>query len=111
MNTTQAKGRGGHVCADEGVLETSLRLTRKQLIATSKYLEQKLDELFESERDFDDEKVKLIQSAIEKTQKAMQTVMDLEAKLKAREAGDSGAAINLDEARAEIESRLARLAA
>ncbi|MEM8790794.1 MAG: hypothetical protein AAGE80_04190 [Pseudomonadota bacterium] len=90
----------------------SLRLTRKQLFAASRYLEIRLDEAFgDGQETFDKDTYNLVQSAIEKTQKAMHTAMDLEARLRAQRASVPSAVINLEEARAEIESRLARLAA
>ncbi|MEM9046361.1 MAG: hypothetical protein AAGC81_16875 [Pseudomonadota bacterium] len=71
-----------------------------------------MDEVLQKPKDeFDENKFEVIQSAIDKTQKAMRTVMELRAKLRAQQASDESAAINLDEARAEIKCRLARLAA
>ncbi|MEM1275171.1 MAG: hypothetical protein AAGH74_01470 [Pseudomonadota bacterium] len=90
----------------------SLSMTRKQLVVTSNYLERLMDEAFQKPKDkFDKDEFKEIQSASDKTQKAIQTVLELQAKLRAQQASDEGAAINLDEARAEIKNRLARLAA
>ena len=110
MRTTindQVDRRGG--AYEEQELEEILFKTRKILADTSAFLELKIDQLFETEFDKDDkEHANAVKSLIQQLQAAWRQVLDMQAKTGCT---GQGAAINLEAARAEIESRLARLAA
>ncbi|MEM9145791.1 MAG: hypothetical protein AAGC57_06295 [Pseudomonadota bacterium] len=112
MGTTIGKitGRRGDACAGE--IEDILARARRTLSDVSAFLELEIDQLMESEFDPDDsDRLKALQSLIQQNQQAMLKVLDIRAKL-AREAdARAGQALDLEDARAEIERRLACLAA
>lgn len=115
MKTTQAKaGRGGGVRVDDKAIMAVLRTTRKSLVSLAERLERILDDDLQSGGTvLKGDKMKEVTSLIHSTHKAMQTVGDIEAKLTGKAASQipDPPCIDMEEARAEIERRLARLAA
>ncbi|MBY8977640.1 hypothetical protein KHP62_17640 [Rhodobacteraceae bacterium NNCM2] len=113
--TTQAKaGRGGGVRVDDKAMLAVLRTTRKSLVSLARRLESMLDDdLRAGGAVLTNDQVKEVHSLIHSTQKAMQTVSEIEGKLTGQSARriPDPPVINMEEARAEIERRLARLAA
>ena len=115
--TKRNAGRGGDACRDVKHMKAVLKSARGLFATLSKQLEAEMDRLqFGGDGEMDAEAAKrleIVQTTIVKAQKALQTVLDIEVKLM----GGHGPklpdppAINLDDARAEIERRLARLAA
>lgn len=115
MTTTQAKaGRGGGVCSDKKAIMAVMRITRKTLASLAVKLETMLDEGFEgpTEKETAD-RMKTIQGLTLSMHRAMQTVIDIEDQIHGRKSAriPDPPVLNMDEARAEIERRLARLAA
>lgn len=115
MKTTHAKaGRGGGVRVDDKAMMAVLRTTRKSLVSLARRLEGILDDDLQSGgKILSANQVKEVNSLINSTQKAMQTVGEIEGKLTGQSAKriPDPPCINMEEARAEIERRLARLAA
>lgn len=104
----------GQTGADENVGET-LRKARKLFSLLSSRLEDEIDRLqFEADGTKEDEdRLKAVMKLMSSCADAMQTVLKIEEKLAGKTPAGiaQDVVINLDEARAEIESRLARLAA
>lgn len=90
-------------------LENVLNRARKLLADISALLELEIDRLFKAELD-EGESVRLdeVMGLIKQTQKAMQTVLDLEVKY-GLAPYDTRANLDLEAARAEIVERLRRL--
>ncbi|MEO0995773.1 MAG: hypothetical protein AAFX62_18485 [Pseudomonadota bacterium] len=114
MTTTQAKaGRGGGVRTDKATLAV-MRTTRKTLAALLGQLEILMDEdLMAGGPKDNTERLKTVQTLINTAHKSLQTVQEIEGKLSGDAPGrlPDPPVLNLEEARAEIERRLARLAA
>ncbi len=113
MRTTinERVGRRGDARVHEEA-EGLLNAARKLLADTSAMLELELDRLFEIEvDDTDKDRIKQINELIRSTQKAMQTVLDIELKYGLDVPGLGDGEIDLEAAREEILGRLARLAA
>lgn len=99
--------RGGAYPVEE--LENVLNRARKLLADISAVLELEIDRLFGVEFDADDtEREKQIKALIAQTQRAWQTVIEIEAK-HGLSAYDGRPELDLEAARAEILERLGRL--
>ncbi|MEL6218782.1 MAG: hypothetical protein AAFR79_09985 [Pseudomonadota bacterium] len=103
--------RRGDAC--EGGIEEFLTRARKTFADMSAYAELELDRLFEEAASGapDPERQKSLQTLIQQTQAALLKVLDIEAKLARETNARTAQAIDLEDARAEIDRRLARLAA
>ena len=100
--------RGGAYSVEE--LENTLNRARKLLADVSAVLELEIDRLFGVEFDEDDkEREKQVKALIAQTQKAWQTVIDLEAKY-GLSPYDKQPELDLEAARAEILERIGRFA-
>ncbi|MEM7505510.1 MAG: hypothetical protein AAF415_02100 [Pseudomonadota bacterium] len=110
--TKQDAGRGGEARRETGDLGDTLATARRLFAALSKKLEFEIDQL-QSEMVMDEARDRIVTDLIRRTQKALQTVLDIEVKLAGKPGPDAPEAppVDLDQARAEIERRLARLAA
>lgn len=99
--------RGGAYSVEE--LENTLNRARKLLADTSALLELEIDRLFRSDLN-EDESVRLdtVMGLIKQTQKAMQTVLDIEVKY-GLAPFDARNTLDLEAARAEILERLRRV--
>lgn len=112
MRTTDQNDRRGDADA-RAEIQKVLARARMILANTSALLELETDRLFEMyESDPEPDRMKAVSALIRETQKAMMMVVDIEAKLLSRRLdSDDPGLIDLEAARREIESRLARLAA
>lgn len=110
--TKQYAGRGGEARRDTGDLGDTLATARRLFAELAKKLEDEIDQL-QFEAEMDEAREKIVTDLIRRTQKALQTVLDIQVKLAGKPDPDTPDAspVDLDEARAEIERRLARLAA
>ncbi|MDT8345546.1 MAG: hypothetical protein RQ752_14075 [Thermohalobaculum sp.] len=115
MDTTGMTGRKDHACADESTeVRSTLRHARRILADLAEALETETDRLqFMTSGGSDEDRLKIVLDLAVRTQKAWQTVNEIQVKLmKAGEAGIPGrTVIDLEAARAEISRRLDRLAA
>lgn len=114
VRTTEDLGRRGGACAEEPAAELSaLARARKLFAGLSRGLDGEIDRLQAAlDTETDDGRIKALTELIRQNQKALQTVLDMEAKLM-READrqrPGEGVIDLAEARAEVARRLARLA-
>ncbi|MEM7178743.1 MAG: hypothetical protein AAGD47_10035 [Pseudomonadota bacterium] len=99
---------------DDKAMMAVLRTTRKSLVSLAERLERMLDDDLRSGGEIlTDRQVKEVTSLINSTHKAMQQVGEIEGKLTGKVAKPipDPPCIDMEEARAEIERRLARLAA
>ena len=112
MRTTDQTDRRGDA-ALKAEIQGTLDNARMILANTSALLELETDRLFlERADETEQDRLKTINVLIRETQKAMMMVVDIEAKLLLRRvSADDPGLIDLEAARREIESRLARLAA
>lgn len=102
--------RGGVRAAED--VEKTLESARRVFADVSAFLELEIDRLFEIEHDeIDDDRIKRVTALIRENQRALLTVLDIEAKLGRDTSAARAQMLDLEDARAEIESRLARLAA
>ena len=117
MTPTDAMhGRREVPCAEQSTeVQSTLDRARTLFADLSKALEAEIDRLQFEERTADGEaRLKIVTELIRQNQKALGTVLDIEAKLMRDPDGTGGprrAALDLEDARAEIARRLARLAA
>ena len=110
MRTTINKlvGRRGDAHSEEE-LDDVLNHARKILADTCVLLDHEVDTQFATEIDGrDEERLKKIKGLIVSTQKAIQQILDIEAKLRLSQAVD-GRELNVEEAREEIMRRIARI--
>ncbi len=114
MRTTDELGRWGGASTDKAAVDLSvLARARKLFAGLSRSLDGEIDRLqavLETEDDLD--RAKVMAELVRQNQKALQTVLDLEVKLmrKADTQRPGEGVIDLDQARAEVTRRLARLA-
>ena len=117
MEPTIQTGRGGDVRSDIQKLESMMESARTVLTNVTKTVEAELDVLQKLPADKIDAelgaRIDAMQKLSGKAREAIQTVLNIEMKLMAQTDSKlpDPPAINLEEARAEIERRLARLAA
>lgn len=108
-------GRLDHACADESTeVRSTLRHARRILADLAGALEAETDRLqFATRGEKDEDRLRLVLDLAVRTQKAWQTVNEIQVKLmKAADAAVPGrTVIDLEAARAEIARRLDRLAA
>ena len=114
VGTTDELGRWGGAHEEEAAAEMStLVLARKLFADLSCSLDGEIDRL-QNAQNFESDvgRIKSLNELIRQNQKALQTVLDMEAKLmhEAKKARPGRDVIDLGEARAEIDRRLARLA-
>lgn len=113
MRTTigDIAGRRGDACAEASVEET-LAKARKLFADVAAFLELEMDRLWGTEIEREEEdRLRAMRALIVENQKAMRTVLEIEAKLGCETARREAHKLDLEAARAEIERRLARLAA
>ncbi len=114
MRTTDELGRWGGASADQAAANLSILVRARKLFAgLSRSLDGEIDRLQAAlETETDESRVKALNELIRQNQKALQTVLDLEAKLmrEADKQRPGEGVIDLAQARAEIARRLARLA-
>ncbi len=114
MRTTDKFGRWGGASTDEAAEDLSaLTRARKLFTGLSRSLDGEIDRLQAAlETETDESRVKALNELIRQNQKALQTVLDMEAKLmrEADKQRPGEGVIDLAQARAEIARRLARLA-
>lgn len=117
VRTTEELGRRGGVCAEEPEVDIVdvrpvIDRARKLFARLSRGLELEIERLEHAlNAETDEKKIEKLTDLIRRNEKALQTVLDREAKLPAaRRAGRGEGVIDLAEARAEIARRLARLA-
>lgn len=117
MTTTDAiHGRPEFHGADQATeVQSTLDRARKLFAGLSKVLEAEIDRLQFAERTEEGEaRLKAVTDLIRQNQKTLGTVLDIEAKLMRdaeRDARPGRVELDLEDARAEIARRLARLAA
>jgi len=114
VRTTDELGRwGGASAAREAEDQSTLYRARKLFAGLSRSLDGEIDRLqADLETETDDERIKALNALIRDNRRALQTVLDLEAKLMRevdRQQPGEGV-IDLAQAREEITRRLARLA-
>ncbi len=112
VTTTIGKlvGRRSDACGDEG-LEETLAHAQRVFADVRDFLEHEIDRLWASDcEDGDEDRLRAVRELVLKNQAALRTVLEIETKLGLRKADGLAQAIDLEEARAEIERRLARLA-
>ncbi len=114
MRTTDELGRWGGASTDKAAVDLSaLARARKLFADLSRSLDGEIDRLQAAlNSETDESRAKVLAELVRQNQKALQTVLDMEAKLM-REAGKQRpgeGVIDLAHARAEITRRLARLA-
>ena len=103
-------GRRDNGCTEESVEET-LDSARRILADVSSVLETEVERLFHAEVDSVDEaRIRTVMDLIKQTQAAVLRVLDIRQKLGADPAHPEHRTLDLEAARAEIASRLARLA-
>lgn len=107
MTTTDPRGREELTCADKAAAHAVLARARKLFADLAEALEAEIHRL-RAEHQEDDGPIKTVTDLIQRNQKALQTVLDIEAKLLGRAA--EAPQLDLEAARAEIARRLARLA-
>ncbi len=113
MRTTIDKlvGRRGEACEGQG-LEETLAHAQRVFADVRDFLEHEIDRLWRTEIDPEEEdRLRTVRDLVTKNQAALRTVLEIETKLGLRKAERQAQAIDLEEARAEIDRRLARLAA
>ncbi len=114
MRTTDELGRWGGASADQAAVNLSILARARKLFAgLSRSLDGEIDRLQAAlETETDEGRVKALTELIRQNQKALQTVLDMEAKLmrEADKQRPGEGVIDLAHARAEITRRLARLA-
>lgn len=110
MGTTTGTdtGRRGDAC-DDGI-EDFLSRAQDTFAVLSRNCEHELDQLMLAGKT-DEERGEKIRALIKSTQQAYLKVLDIEAKIAVQTKARAAQALDLEEARAEIERRLARLAA
>lgn len=110
MGTTTGidTGRRGDACGDG--IDEFLSRAQETFATLSRNCELQLDALFSAEKT-DKERTELIRALITTTQQAYLKVLDIEAKIALQNKARAAQVLDLEEARAEIERRLARLAA
>lgn len=114
VRATEDLGRRGGVCAEESAEQPSvLDRARKLFAGLARGLDREIDRLEAAvEDETDTSRIRKLNDSIRQCQKALQTVLDEERKLTAgagkRRRGEG--VIDLAEARAEVASRLDRLA-
>jgi len=113
--TEKGIGRKGDACADLVAEATSVLDSARRLFADlAKALEAELDQLqFEEGTNWDKKRLEAVQNLIFMNQKALQSVVNIRAKLLSQMDLNNLKAglIDIDKARAEITRQLARLAA
>lgn len=113
--TNQTGGRGGDACQKVQGIEDALGKARRLFAALSTKLEDEIDQLqfVADDTKGNQERLKDVNNLITTVRAALQTVLNIEDKLAGHGPAKVSQAvvIDLDEARAEIESRLARLVA
>lgn len=103
-------GRRGDACGR--TLEETLSSAQQLFADVSAFLELEIDRLFEAEIDDTDEtRIKSIRNLITLNQQAMLKVIEIEGKLGSTAESRAQQMMNLEDARAEIDRRLACLAA
>lgn len=109
--TTGTTGRRGDACMGE--LSKFLARAQRTCARLSEYTERELDRLDTKEAKTDDdvERGKALRALIEQNRVALLRLLDIEARLALKTDALAAQAIDLEDARAEIERRLARLAA
>ncbi len=114
MRTTDELGRWGGASTDKAAVDLSaLARARKLFAGLSRSLDGEIDRLQAAlNTEIDESRAKVMTELVRQNQKALQTVLDMEAKLmrKADEQRPGEGVIDLALARAEITRRLARLA-
>ena len=114
MRTTDELGRWGGASAEgEAEDQSTLSRARKLFAGLSRNLDGAIDGLQAAlDTETDEKRVKALNAVIRENRKTLQTVLELEAMLmrEARKQRPGEGVIDLDQARAEITSRLARLA-
>lgn len=113
--TDPETGRRGDACADQLSETASILANARRIFAgLAAALEAELDRLqFAEEHERDDDRLAIVADLIKRNEKALQSVVDIRIRLlKQLDVRDLRTElIDLDEARAEIARRLARLAA
>ncbi len=114
MRTTDELGRWGGASADQAAVNLSILARARKLFADlSRSLDGEIDRL-QAALETEDDKVraKALADLIRTNQKSLQTVLDTELKLmrEADQQRPGEGVIDLDQARAEIDRRLDRLA-
>ena len=114
MRTTDELGRWGGASTDKAAGNLSILARARKLVAgLSRSLEGEIDRLQAAKEAEDDLiRAKALDGLIRVNQKSLQTVLDMEAKLmrEADQQRPGEGVIDLDQARAEIDRRLDRLA-
>ncbi len=114
MRTTDDFGRWGGASTEEATVDLSILARARKLFADlSRSLDGEIDRLQAALKTEDDAaRAKALTDLIRQNQKALQTVLDMEAKLmrEADKQRPGEGVIDLAHARAEITRRLARLA-
>ncbi|MFQ5565713.1 MAG: hypothetical protein ACE5EU_05065 [Paracoccaceae bacterium] len=114
MRTTDELGRWGGASSDQAADDLSaLARARKLFAGLSRSLDGEIDRLRAAMETEDDQKrAKVLAELVRTNQKTLQTVLDFEARLmcEADKQRPGEGVIDLDQARAEIARRLARLA-
>ncbi len=103
-------GRRGDAC--DRRLEDTLESAQKLFADVAAFLELEIDRLFDLDiEDHDEARIKTVKHLIQLNQQALLKVIEIEMKIGLTQEGRAAQMLDLEDARAEIDRRLARLAA